>query len=123
MGAVRALLCHTPDCVDADDVVLTEPGFARPAPALALDQQGRPMIATYDRGNARLVLIVCVDASCTERETVPLARVEHGAGHLDIALTPDGRPQVLWADSGSDRARLRLTTCVTPDCRRHDRVR
>jgi MFS family permease len=38
-------------------------------------------------------------------------------GVVWLALTPDGRPQILWVDLDSPTHNLRLTTCSSTDCR------
>jgi hypothetical protein len=123
-GRARLLVCHTRDCADRSDIGLSD--GSGPPPALALDQRGWPLAATYQ--DRALVLVRCTDARCGGRESLPLAAIRHGPGHLDLVLTPDGRPQVLWADHeylGDLLPRgpqhyaisLRLTTCAEPGCR------
>lgn len=123
-GPARLLVCHTRDCTDSSDIGLSD--GSGPPPALALDRRGWPLAATYQ--DQALVLFRCRDAQCTSRDKLPLAAVRDRPGHLDLALTPDGRPQVLWADheylpdlrpEGPQEysISLRLTTCAAPDCR------
>lgn len=120
-GTARLLSCQDRTCSQVVDRAVTGPGWLRPGPALMQGDEGRLFVATYDEGGrqGRLVLVVCDDPACTVPETVPLANVRHKAGRPEIAFTPDGRPQVLWADYDDflHRGHLRLTTCASPDCR------
>lgn len=121
-GAARLLHCRTRVCAKADDTALTGPDSWRSRPALALDRDGRPLVATYDHGGVEL--IACRDAGCAQRQSTTLAKLKHGPGYLDLALTHDRRPVVLWSDEPADDpdddgdtyGQLHLTTCARPRC-------
>lgn len=116
-GAARLLHCRTFDCTQASNTALSGPGPWQSRPALTLDRDGRPLIATYDRD--RLMLVACQDFGCDHRRGVALAKFENGPGFVDLAVDRDGHPLVLWKDgqllSGSNST-LHLTTCTRPRC-------
>jgi hypothetical protein len=114
-GAARLLRCRTFDCTQAANTALSGPGPWQSRPALTLDRDGRPLIATYNRD--MLILVACQDFGCDRRRRVALAKLENGPGFLDLAVRRDGHPLVLWRDglplSGGP---LHLTTCARPRC-------
>ena len=129
-GTVQLLRCRTPDCAAVDRVEIAEPavhpghpfGSARrtwPPKALALDQDGLPLVATYDLAHRKVVLVACDVADCSRRRAVPLAATEYGhpPARLDMEVSPDGRPRILRAgiDLG-DRISSQLLICRNVRC-------
>ncbi|MFC5750594.1 hypothetical protein [Actinomadura rugatobispora] len=125
-GELRLLRCRTPDCAGIDQVTLAEPdGWSSYlSPDLAVGPGGLPWIATFDTTRRKIALHACEVADCTRRTTVPLLADVDPVGTLQLAMTRDGRPQVLWSyeDQGEEQGSAddvsvnRLLTCRDPRC-------
>jgi hypothetical protein len=134
-GAVRLLRCRTPDCARVDHVTLAGFGagvewdpywFPDSSLDMALGPDGLPWIVTFDAAHHRLVFYACEVADCSRRSTMTLLTDVQPEGTLQMAMTRDGRPQVLWSyrDEGKeesnadDKAVNRLLTCRDARCGR-----
>jgi hypothetical protein len=112
------LKCRTFECDVAVNEELTGTSKYGATPSLAVDGEGRSLIAAYAStpvGDIDLILITCRDARCVSRSTVPLQAAEDFPGPLDLKVGPDGRPRILWADAYKT-GNLRLLTCSEPRC-------
>ncbi|MER7547382.1 hypothetical protein ABTW95_30670 [Spirillospora sp. NPDC127506] len=117
-GAATMLRCRTPDCATADTAVLSPPGLAQQAPALALGTDGLPLVAVHDLTGSSVTLLACRDAGCTRRDATRVGAYTEIPGPLDLAVGRDGRPRILWAarTAGRPHGELHLTTCRRPRC-------
>ncbi len=121
-SGARLLECRTFRCDVAASTELTETSEYGATPSVAVDGQGRTLVAAYaddPAGEADLVLIACRDTGCGDRSMVRLLTAEVFPGPLDLRVEPDGRSRILWADSGDSRralGSLRVLTCAEPRC-------
>ena len=117
-GAATLLRCRAPDCASADRVVLSPPGLAQQAPALALGPDGLPLIAVDDLTDSSVALIACRDPGCARRDRTRIGAFTGVPGPMDVAVGRDGNPRILWVGrtAGRPRGALHLTTCRTPRC-------
>ncbi|GAA1820697.1 hypothetical protein [Actinomadura chokoriensis] len=117
-GAATLLRCRTPACAAADATVLSPPGRAQQAPALALGPDGLPLVAVHDLTDSSVVLIACRDAGCIRRDRVRIGTYTDIPGPMDLAVGRDGRPRILWIGRSAGRAgnEPHLTTCRRARC-------
>lgn len=105
-GRARLVDCHDALCAEFTDTAVTGPGWARPVPGLAVDSRDRVHVLTPDFAQERLVLVSCLDRSCSETSAVPLVALAEGEPSLTVlALDELDRPYMLW---GQGQARTRL---------------
>ena len=120
---LRLLRCRTPDCANIDHVTLA--GFDAAAQwrpydvsgssmDMALGPDGLPWIAAFDTARRAIVVHACKVADCSRRSTATLLTGVLPEGTLQMAMTRDGRPQVLWSYGGEPVNRL--LTCREPRC-------
>lgn len=128
-GNVRLLRCRTPSCGAVDAVTVARPGFVGGVPsryrwptrALALDDDGLPLIVTHDFDDGKIILLACDAADCTRRDTVVLLNdFRHkyyppAAFHMEVGQ--DGRPQILLSRiEYGDHSGARLLICREIRC-------
>ncbi|MEV4020968.1 hypothetical protein AB0J35_61890 [Nonomuraea angiospora] len=89
------LNCRSKVCVQADRIPLTGPSKARPAPALAVDPAGRARLAVWDMQNRRLLLVTCVESTCSASA---VGQFEHDPGATELTVDARGRPVIAWLD-------------------------
>lgn len=123
-GSARLVDCASADCADFTERVLTGPGWEQHLPGLALDPQGRPVLALADSGTAMLSLVACTDTGCSEWDSLVLhdaVRVRSGA---ELLIDDGGRPVVAaFIDPAAVRADgyglngvVALHRCAEPGC-------
>ncbi|GAB3699053.1 hypothetical protein [Nocardiopsis oceani] len=105
-GRAHLVDCHDALCTEFTDTAVTGPGWARPAPGLAIDSQDRAHLLTPDFTEERLALLTCLDRECSETESTALVELT-GSEPSQTALVLDDqdRPHMVW---GHGEARTRF---------------
>ncbi|RVX45915.1 hypothetical protein EDD27_8742 [Nonomuraea polychroma] len=97
------LNCRTKECAQADRIPLTGPSEERltptPTPALAVDGAGRARLAVWDMQNRRLLLVTCVESTCS---TSAVGEFEDDPGATELTVDGRGRPVIAWSDIESE---------------------
>ncbi len=93
-GSARLVDCADADCTRSEERVITGPGWEQHLPGMALDPEGRPVLALADSDADTLSLVICADSGCAEWES----RVLHDAVRVNsgavVVVDPGGRPVV-----------------------------
>lgn len=96
-SGLRLFSCADIACADGEITDITPETDLLAAPALAIDESGRPLIGTFDRAQ-NIALISCDDAACTDRTLVPISAVaptEAGFSNgYALSVDDEGRPLV-----------------------------
>lgn len=105
-GRAHVVDCHDALCAEFTDTPVTGPGWARPAPGLAVDSQDRAHLLTPDFTEERLTLLTCLDQECSETEGTPLVELTGEEPSLTaLSLDEQDRPHMLWGE-GAARTRF-----------------
>ena len=107
-GRTHLVDCHDALCSKFTDTAVTGPGWARPVPGLAVDSQDRAHLLTPDFTQERLVLLSCLDRSCSQTSSLALlelADTETEPVLTALALDGRDRPHMLWGQ-GEVRSRF-----------------
>ncbi|PDP86624.1 hypothetical protein CQJ94_16215 [Glycomyces fuscus] len=125
-GRAHLVDCHDALCSEFTDTAVTGPGWARPVPGLAVDSRDRAHLLTPDFAQERLVLLSCLDRSCSQASSAPLLALTEAEPILSaLALDDQDRPHMLWADGevsprfmgGVDiESEARYLRCADPLC-------
>jgi len=114
--------CVDEHCADWTDVEI-DPGLpdrrSGPAPALAIDDSGRPLVAAATPDHT-LALIDCLDAECQEWKQTELIDVIWSGAPIGLSLDGDDRP-ILIADGAAPtevtpRLPSRVVRCLEARC-------
>lgn len=96
-AGLRLFTCADAACADAKITDIEPETDLLAAPALAVDESGRPLIGTFDR-EQNIALLSCDDVACSDRTLVPLAAVaptDAGFSHgFALSIDDEGRPLV-----------------------------
>ncbi|MFJ2369281.1 hypothetical protein [Microbacterium sp. NPDC087665] len=96
-SGLRLFSCADIACAEGEITDITPETDLLAAPALAIDESGRPLIGTFDRAQ-NIALISCDDAACTDRTLVPIAAVaptEAGFSNgYALSVDDEGRPLI-----------------------------
>ncbi|MBE2998101.1 hypothetical protein IDM40_05180 [Nocardiopsis sp. HNM0947] len=95
--------CHDAACTESTSRVLTGSPYAwtttHAPPGLAIDSQGVPHVATADLDAWKLVLVSCLDLTCSEHTTVPLSGFGEQPRTILLGLDGQDRPRLVWGPS------------------------
>jgi hypothetical protein len=125
-GLLRIAACADLDCTAAPSVgtVYDSAGTVEEI-SMAINGNGRPVIAFYERGAGptRLLVASCAALDCTGARVVTVIgeggnRGGSPAGTTDIAIGSDGRPVIAYYQSEDNQvgSRLMLARCSRPNC-------
>ncbi|MCF6469403.1 hypothetical protein FAF44_13520 [Nonomuraea sp. MG754425] len=111
--SISLLDCRDRTCAQLDRIAPAGPSRLRSLPALALDGDGRALVAYQDPGTRLIMLAACSGGTC---ETTAVTSIRYGAGR-GVAMTLDdrGRPVIAWVDDNGGRERgwaLKVTTVL-----------
>lgn len=125
-GRAHLVDCHDALCSEFTDTAVTGTGWARPVPGLAVDSRDRAHLLTPDFTEERLVLLSCLDRSCSQTSSAPLLELTEAEPTLTaLALDDRDRPHMLWADGEVDprfmggvdvESEARYLRCAEPLC-------
>ncbi|MFD6949045.1 hypothetical protein A6A08_06720 [Nocardiopsis sp. TSRI0078] len=124
-GRAHLVDCHDALCSEFTDTAVTGPGWARPVPGLAVDSRDRAHLLTPDFAQERLVLLSCLDRSCSQASSAPLLELtEAEPGLTALVLDDQDRPHMLWGQGefvpgytgGELEAEAQYLRCLEPLC-------
>ena len=111
---LKLMHCNDPDCEGSDEniVFVDTGGDVGVNGSLALDSNGNPVVAYYDRTNGQLRVVHCNDPNCQGgNESITTPDVSGGDGP-SLVLDSTGNPVISYYDG----AELRVMHCNDPGC-------
>lgn len=125
-GLLRVAACLDLDCATpvASNLVYDSAGSVEDV-SMRINNNGRPVIAFYERGAgpSRLLVASCAALDCAGPKLVTVIgeggnRGGVQAGTTDLAIGTDGRPVIAYYQSEDNQvgARLMLARCSRPNC-------
>ena len=115
-GTLKLARCLDLDCRSTD--VQTIDGSANTVgefASIALDPQGRPVVAYADTTSDDLKLARCTDRACSSATISTVVSAGSVGFDTSIAITSANLPVISFRDEGSPDE-LAIVSCLTPDC-------
>jgi hypothetical protein len=99
----RVISCDDAACAASGIVDLDLPGAGQQAPAMVVDDTGRPLIAVRNTDRQSIDLVSCLDRRCSTTRTSTIARYvpderSEDSGGFAMGLTADQTPMIALGD-------------------------
>ena len=104
-GSLKVLSCGNPTCTAGNVVAAPDPGVAQAGdPVLALDTEGKPVIAYIALGDRDLKVVRCGNATCTTDNTATTVDSDDTASGPSLALDGSGNPVIAYTTASATAA-------------------